>query len=906
MVGRTLLHYEILEKLGEGGMGTVYKARDTHLDRFVAVKVLQADVVTNADRKRRFVQEAKAASALNHPNIVHIYDIASDDGVDFIAMEYVAGRTLEAIIGHRSMPAGQILKYAIQAADALVKAHSAGIIHRDLKPGNVMLNDDGVVKVLDFGLAKLTESASGGIGADQETVTLPLNPGARTEEGVLLGTVAYMSPEQAECKPLDSRSDIFSFGALLYEMVTGKRAFQGESKLSTLTLILHQEPTPPSQIVPATPLELEKLIARCLRKNADRRFQSMADLRAALLDLKEDSESGKSLRWRSPGHTWQKAWIAPGATLLITALAFTWWVTHSKVAPAPPAPKPLTVDSGVTYMPAISRDGKFLAYASDRADGTNLDIWVQQIGGGLPIRLTRHEADDKEPDFSADGTRIVFASARDGGGIYVVPTLGGEPDKRIVDMPHATAPRFSPDGKWIVYRVTGLTTNAAGSRIFLSPALGGEPRQLVANFESVGDPLWSEDSRHILVGSPHPTKPPSDPAWDWWAVPVDGGQPVRTDIYKRLREQGVRFTAAADWVGGYFYLSGGTGTTSNVWRVALSPKTLQASGVPERLTSGTGREQMPRISTAGLLTFAATNLHRDMYGLPLDVNTAKVAGKLEQLTRDQGLGGKVSLTPDGAKLVFVRQLTSGRVDLCLQDVRTGATTALVETSPSTPPFVGGITPRSSSVIYTLVENNKRVGYRIPIEGGTPQKICDDCCLWDMSSDETKLLSCLGNTQSRNRKAGWIELATGKTVELMEPANYAGDDLRLSPDDRWMAFGIEAPGHPQQLYAVRLRPERLATKDDWIAISDGTSNDAKPRWSPDGQMLYFISDRDGSSCLWARRFDRTAGRPAGEAFGVHHFHNPAMHLEFGPFALARDKIAMLLVETRSNLWTLQVP
>jgi serine/threonine protein kinase len=216
VIGRTLLHYNIVEKLGEGGMGVVWKARDTHLDRFVALKVLPPEKVVDSERMRRFVQEAKAASALNHPNIIHIYDIAETDGVPFIAMEYVAGKTLDQLIGRKGMPLAEVLRYTVQIADALVKAHSAGIIHRDLKPSNIMVTGDGVVKVLDFGLAKLTEPAPGELG---ETRTVRAEK-PDTEEGTIVGTVAYMSPEQAEGKKVDVRSDIFSFGSVLYEMVT--------------------------------------------------------------------------------------------------------------------------------------------------------------------------------------------------------------------------------------------------------------------------------------------------------------------------------------------------------------------------------------------------------------------------------------------------------------------------------------------------------------------------------------------------------------------------------------------------------------------------------------------------------------------------------------------------------------
>ena len=264
MTGQMIGHYKILEKLGEGGMGVVYKAQDTHLDRFVAIKLLPAEKVTNPERKRRFVQEAKAASALNHPNIITIYDIASDHGCEFIAMEFVNGKTLEQWLG-KGLRLGETLKVAVQMADALAVAHAAGIIHRDLKPSNVMVTDSGLVKVLDFGLAKLMDIADG--NEEATTRTLAMDAGPSTELGAIVGTVGYMSPEQAEGKKLDGRSDIFAFGSVLYEMVTRRRAFQGETRMSTLSAILKDEPKPVSDASPAVPRELEKIISRCLRKD---------------------------------------------------------------------------------------------------------------------------------------------------------------------------------------------------------------------------------------------------------------------------------------------------------------------------------------------------------------------------------------------------------------------------------------------------------------------------------------------------------------------------------------------------------------------------------------------------------------------------------------------------------------
>jgi serine/threonine protein kinase len=266
MIGQTISHYEILEEVGRGGMGAVYKARDTHLDRFVAIKVLPSEKVSNPERKRRFVQEAKSASALNHPNIIHIYDIDQQDGIDYIAMEYVTGKTLDRLIPRHGMRLDDVLKYSVQIADALTKAHGAGIVHRDLKPGNIMVTDDGHVKVLDFGLAKLMEAVPPG----PEDATRTMRPA--TEEGTIVGTIAYMSPEQAEGRKVDARSDIFSFGSVLYEMVSGKRAFQGDTKASTLAAILKENPKPASEVAEGLPKEVERLISRCLRKDLGRRF----------------------------------------------------------------------------------------------------------------------------------------------------------------------------------------------------------------------------------------------------------------------------------------------------------------------------------------------------------------------------------------------------------------------------------------------------------------------------------------------------------------------------------------------------------------------------------------------------------------------------------------------------------
>ncbi len=298
MVGRKVAQYQFLEKLGAGGMGEIYKAQDTRLGRIVAIKALPSAKSGDPDRRRRFLQEAQAASGLNHPSIITIHDVISEGDTEFMVMEFVSGKTLNDLIPKGGLRVPQALKYALQTADALKAAHNAGIVHRDLKPANIMVTDSGLVKVLDFGLAKLTDRGGQAtqLGEDAETIAAssPL-----TVEGSILGTVSYMSPEQAQGKKVDTRSDIFSFGAVFYEMLTGRRAFEGESSLSTLSAILRDEVKPMIEVAPEVPPQLEAVIRQCLKKNPDERWQTMQEVQAALAVLKRESDSGSLYTSRS-------------------------------------------------------------------------------------------------------------------------------------------------------------------------------------------------------------------------------------------------------------------------------------------------------------------------------------------------------------------------------------------------------------------------------------------------------------------------------------------------------------------------------------------------------------------------------------------------------------------------------
>ena len=431
MIGQALGHYRIEAKLGEGGMGVVYRAFDTHLDRPVAIKILRADATASPERKRRFVQEAKAASALNHPNIVHIYDISSSDGTDFIAMEFVAGKTLDQLIGKSGLPLRDTLKYSIQIADALARAHSAGIVHRDLKPANVMVGEDGRVKLLDFGLAKLTETVA---EADTDTATMTAPGLPQTEEGTIVGTVAYMSPEQAEGRKIDARSDIFSFGSVLYEMVTARRPFEGASRIATLSAILHKEPQPLGEVAPDLPAELEKIVSRCLRKDADRRPQHVGDIRLALEELRDDSASGKlssTLQAGVPAPARSSARLAAivSAAVLLAAAGVFWWLKRTPPPPAPTEWVQITNFADSVSQPALSPDGRMLTFIRGPStfNGPG-QIYIKMLPSGDPVQLTHDDFNKMSPVFSPDGSRIAYTAAKNRNwDTWVVPVLGGEP-----------------------------------------------------------------------------------------------------------------------------------------------------------------------------------------------------------------------------------------------------------------------------------------------------------------------------------------------------------------------------------------------------------------------------------------------------------------------------------------------
>jgi len=532
-------------------MGEVYKARDARLDRFVALKVLATATLQDPERKRRFVQEARAASALNHPSIVTIYDIGNDDGVDYLAMEMIPGKPFNQLISRNGLSLGEILRYGAQIADALSKAHAAGIVHRDLKPANVMVTPEGLVKVLDFGLAKLVEH-----GAMEDSATRSM---ALTDKGTIMGTAAYMSPEQAEARPTDCRSDIFSLGAMLYEMATGQHAFQGASPMATLTAVLRDEPKPVSQLTSGLPQELSRIISRCLRKDPDKRFQHAADVKVALEELKEESQSGdlpSPVASKPVPRSWR--WVA--AVVLLAAGGVAGYFIIGKVSHGPVekmlAPVPLTSYPGEQITPSFSPDGNQVAFSWNGDNQDNYDIYVKLIGSGTPLRLTTDLARDFLPQWSPDGRNIAFLREISGDRVAVmlVPPLGGPSrkvaefyslvrirtlaslcwtsdsrslvvsaavsaadtnrlllvsvdtgDVRALTNPSSQeadlSPAISSDGNTLAFsRFTGSARHLFTVSLTKDHQLRGEPRELPAGEPSSG-PAWSADGSEIIFAS---------------------------------------------------------------------------------------------------------------------------------------------------------------------------------------------------------------------------------------------------------------------------------------------------------------------------------------------------------------------------------------------------------------------
>lgn len=666
-IGRQLGPYQILGLLGAGGMGEVYRARDTRLNRSVAIKVLPRHLSERTELRERFEREARAIASLSHPHICALHDIGSQEGLSFLVMEYLEGETLGQRMKKGPLPVPDVLRLATQIAGALDQAHRHGIVHRDLKPGNIMVTTDGLVKVLDFGLAKLTETTI------PEGIDATRTVGQTTGDGMILGTATYMSPEQAEGKKVDARSDIFSFGSLLYEMVTGRLAFQGDSQASILAAVLREQPRPPSELGAKIPSELEMIITRCLRKEPERRFQHMDDVRVALEELREESVSGSSAAKPLSSRLRRRplVWIAGVAAILIVAVLGVWigrkWLVPGE---APMVPVPLTSYPGNEVQPSFSPDGNQVAFVWDGEHQDNPDIYVKMIGIGsdAPRRLTTSPASDISPAWSPDGRFIAFVREEyhqeRKTSVFIIPAIGG-PERLVTELAYPlpiplSSHRYAlnvpfpllawtPDSKSLI--IMDRPSPREPLALFLLSLESGEKTKLTSPPEgSIGDgaPAISPDGASLLF-----SRAEGPTGSDLYQLPLSAGTLPRGEPQ--------RLTSSKTWCvtpvwfadGRQFLFSKGTSPAQSLslWDMRSEP------GAKERMLASLGENSgWPAISAAkSRLVFARRYSDMNVWRLPLRDGAA--AGPPEKLIYSMRDDGVAEYSPDGMKIAFFTNRT---------------------------------------------------------------------------------------------------------------------------------------------------------------------------------------------------------------------------------------------------------
>jgi len=814
--GTKLGPYEITAPLGTGGMGEVYRARDTRLDRTVAVKVLPAQFSSDPARKQRFEREARAVSSLNHPHICVLYDVGHQDGIDYLVMECVEGETLAKRLEKGPLPLEQILKYGAQVADAMDKAHRSGVVHRDLKPGNIMLTPTGA-KLLDFGLAKPAAPLVGGV-----TLTAaPASP--MTQEGMVAGTVQYMSPEQVEGKELDGRSDIFSLGTVLYEMLTGKRAFEGKSQLSVASAILEKEPALISVVKPMTPLALDRAVKKCLAKMPDERWQTASDLAS---ELKWIGESGPSvstplpmsgrlrkrerLRWIAVGMGIMTAVIVSFAAIYFSRPAAQTYSIRSFISAPENASFVFVGDAG--GPPVLSQDGKNLAFVAAEAGGAQR-IYVRPLGS-LEARALSGTDNAFAPFWSSDGRKLGFFAD---GMLRVIDIQGGAPVP-LADAPNGRGGSWSPDG-------TVVFTPDTRSSLYRVQASGGAAVSVThldaSKHTSHRWPWLLPDGKHFLYLAVN-HKAPRDENDGIYLASLDGKENIR------LR---AAFTNPQYAAGRLLYVRDG-----ELVAQAFDPSSgkLQeeeqkvASGVTE--DGGTWRAAFT-VSPNGLLAYSSgshvdTQLGwYDRAGKQLGV----VGEKFGSLARTFD-GAQIRLSPAGDRAALGIQGSVG--DIWVMDVTRGARTRLTigPLGNSTPVW----SPDGKWIAYsTLPKEGYAIARRLAAGGPEETLLAAKYPVYpqDWSTDGKYLLytKAAGGTRTET----WTLPLVGDRMpfQVVPSGDYTSAFPRLSPDMRWVAYQSDESGR-REVYVVPFHG------GDKLQVS--TSGGTAPIWRNDGKELVFLS------------------------------------------------------------------
>ena len=835
MVGEQISHYRIIASLGSGGMGQVFLAQDTTLGRKVALKLLPSEFTRDTDRVRRFQQEARAASALNHPNIITIYEIGQVNDRHFIATEFIDGETLRQRVGGAHDQAARgggrgdsdtqlklpaVLNIAIQTADALAVAHEAGIVHRDIKPENIMVRRrDGYVKVLDFGLAKLT--AGPVVQVDTEA---PTKTRVQTSAGLVMGTASYMSPEQARGEKVDARTDIWSLGVVLYEMIAGRRPFEGETASDVIAAILRAEP-PLTRYATDIPAELERLVRQCLEKNQERRYQTIRDL---AVDLKRAQrlKSAEAPLDQAPARSRWRRWgmgACITAALILVALVIFWWLWESDYFWQNPLAgariERLTDFEGDEQDLAISPDGRLMAFLSDR-DGP-LDVWVSQIGSGDFTNVTKGQFPTTAPaattirgvGFSGDGAQVWISEGQAPGpyAVWLASAMGGAP-RPFLDT--GMEPAWSPDGSEIVYH-----TFEPGDPIFIADRTGSNPRLGFAD-EPGGHChhlTWSPDGRFIYFVRGSPTTE----EMDIWRVPVSAsGSPskperityhnarvaypswldARTLIYSATAEDGsgqwlyavdverrVPHRVSAGITEQYLsvavsamrprrLIASVANPSTNLWTVPVSDH-IQTEAMVSRFPVPNTRALGPRYGSDYLLFLSSRGGTDGLWKLEKDVVRELWKGS------DGGVVAPPAISPDGRQICFSYR-KQGQTGLYVMNANGTNIRALAESLE-----VRGAASWSPDGKWVAVAANQREGtrvFKVPVDGGPPVRLLDTPsyhALW--SPDGRFIIYC---EPLKGGNFYWVDLDTGQQRQLTDlKTGFVIQSFDVTPDGKQIVF-----------------------------------------------------------------------------------------------------------------------
>jgi len=797
--------YEIQSPLGAGGMGEVYRARDTRLERTVAIKILPAQFSSDPVRKQRFEREAKTISSLNHPHICVLYDVGHQDGMDYLVMECVEGETLAKRLERGPLPLDQVLKYGSQIADGLDKAHRSGVVHRDLKPGNIMLTATGA-KLLDFGLAKPAAAL-----ASSATLTA-VQAAPVTEEGTIVGTFQYMSAEQVQGKELDGRSDIFSLGAVLYEMVTGRRAFEGKSQLSVASAILEKEPEPISVTKPMTPPALDHAVKKCLAKLPDERWQSASDLASELKWIGETgSQAGVAARIPAGRRRWERASWLLAATFFLTTLAggTAWWQAANR------RPHPMYFHTSVPFAAndlALSPDGHTLAMVAYSAQASNNVLWTYEVGGRRTSSLEGTQG-ASFPFWSPDGKFIGFFAD---GKLKKVEVSGGQVQV-LCDAPNGRGGTWNRDGV-IVFTPDGL-----GVGLFRVSSSGGSPVQMTkldaSRFEqSHRCPMFLPDGKHFL----------------YFAANFGGKTEYNAIFLGSLDSQERRLLVSTSAQAAYAEPGYLVYLRENKSLVAqpFDRRRYVLSGEPHTLSDDV--LYFPQVFRAvfsvsgGEVLVTQTGKGASLSQLTWFDRTGKPAGTV-------GMPGSyfnVRLSPDGRRVAVDQTNVNARGgDIWIHEPARGASTRLTfdPSAHVTPTW----SPDGKQIMFSSNRSFSSGGlYLKNADGSGPEEEVADtgadallANVWDWSRDAKYVLFGKGNEL-------WSLSRPERVAKPLLQAKWTVRNAQFSPDGRWMAYASNETGS-MEIYVSPFP----SGNGKWQVSSGGGQ---EPRWRQDGKELFYLS------------------------------------------------------------------